>query len=68
MRKKIIVEGMTCMHCLSHVKNALLELGGENLEGNLESKTLVGRFDDEVSNEEIKRVVAEAGYEVVSIE
>ena len=28
MKKRIIVEGMSCGHCVNHVKNALEEVNG----------------------------------------
>ena len=28
MKKEIKIEGMSCMHCVMHVKNALMEVKG----------------------------------------
>lgn len=65
--KKIYIEGMSCNHCVNHVKNALCELeGAEAIEVNLEGKyALVDKIED---NALIKEVIEEAGYDVVKIE
>lgn len=69
MKKLLIVEGMTCNHCVMHVKNALLDIEGvEGCEVSLGSKSaqvdLIKNIDEEI----LKSAVEEAGYEVVSIE
>ena len=39
MKKKILIEGMSCKNCVAHVKNALEELSGvSEVEVNLEGK------------------------------
>lgn len=69
MKKKILVEGMSCGHCVNHVKNALEELNGvTNAAVDLDSKTAVVEANGELSDETIKAAIEDAGYEVVSIE
>ncbi|MDF2879169.1 MAG: copper ion binding protein [Clostridia bacterium] len=66
MEKRIIVEGMSCGHCVRHVKEALEELEGiTQIDVDLESKTatIKGFAEDK----DIKDVIKEAGYEVISI-
>ena len=67
MKKTLSVEGMSCNHCVMHVKNALLEVAGvESAEVDLGQKRAVvdgGSFDDAA----LKAAVVEAGYEVVAI-
>lgn len=65
--KKVNIEGMMCMHCVSHVEKALN--GIENVESvkvSLEDNCaeVVGA----VSDEDIKNAVIDAGYTVTSIE
>lgn len=67
MKKTIGIEGMSCMHCVNHVKEALQELGCENIEVNLEDKKAEAYFKEDVSNEDIKNIIKDFGYEVVSI-
>jgi copper ion binding protein len=66
MGKMIAIEGMSCGHCVAHVKEALEELEGVSaVKVDLESKTAV--FEGEVSDEKLKEAIEEAGYEVVTI-
>jgi copper chaperone len=67
MKKTLSVEGMSCGHCVMHVKNALTELAGvESAEVDLAKKSAVvtGTALDDAA---MKAAVAEAGYEVVAI-
>jgi copper chaperone CopZ len=66
MKKQIIVEGMSCAHCVRHVKEALQELEGiTQIEVDLESKTAT--IEGAAEDQAIQAVIQEAGYEVVSI-
>lgn len=68
MKKKINIEGMSCMHCVRHVEEALSELKGlTNIEVNLQGKYAVCDVDN-VDDKEIVDKIDEYGYEVVSIE
>jgi copper chaperone CopZ len=67
VKKTLSIEGMSCGHCVNHVKNALTEVAGvESAEVDLGAKRAVvsgGALDDAA----LKAAVAEAGYEVVAI-
>jgi copper ion binding protein len=68
MAKKILIEGMSCGHCVRHVTEALSELNGvSNVNVNLEAKTAVIEAGAEVSNDAIKAAIEDAGYDVVEI-
>ena len=69
MKKTVFIEGMMCMHCVSHVKKALEKLDGvTGVEVSLENKNAVVAFDGELLDETIKAAIVDAGYEVVSIQ
>ncbi|RMC92128.1 copper chaperone [Clostridium autoethanogenum] len=69
MKKKIIVEGMSCGHCVNHVKTALEELkGAPNVSVDLDSKTALVESSGEIKDADIKSAIEDVGYEVVSIE
>ncbi|ADK15547.1 MULTISPECIES: heavy-metal-associated domain-containing protein [Clostridium] len=69
MKKKIIVEGMSCGHCVNHVKTALEELkGASNVSVDLDSKTALVESSGEIKDADIKSAIEDVGYEVVSIE
>ena len=68
MEKTLVIEGMACGHCVMHVKNALSKVDGvSNVEVILESKQATVTLEKEVSNDELKAVVEEAGYQIVEI-
>jgi copper chaperone len=58
------VKGMSCGHCVMHVKNAVEELVGvENCDVNLPNESMTVRFDDSKINfTDFKAAVEEAGY------
>jgi len=49
MKKKILIEGMSCAHCVNHVKGALSELNGvTSVDVNLDSKSAVIEASEDV--------------------
>ncbi|MDB8790209.1 heavy metal-associated domain-containing protein [Romboutsia sp. 1001216sp1] len=70
MRKKLLIDGMSCGHCVNHLKTALSEdIQGVNvIEVNLEGKYATVEMDDSVSKDELKSVIEDIGYELVGIE
>lgn len=69
MKKLVTVEGMCCEHCAQRVEKALSAVGGVvSADVKLKKNLAVIRSRDEVSDEEIKRVIEEAGYKVTGIE
>ena len=69
MKKKILIEGMSCGHCVSHVKEALCELKGiSDVDVNLEGGLAVLETAGQVTDKEIRNAVDEAGYKVTGIE
>ncbi|MDF2614326.1 MAG: heavy metal transport/detoxification protein [Clostridia bacterium] len=67
MKKIISIEGMSCGHCVKHVKEALEELAGvSDVKVDLESK--MATLEGEVSDEAIRETIEEAGYDVVNIQ
>ena len=61
---QIEIEGMSCMHCVHHVSQALETLPGLK---NVEVEIGTARFDLEspASLEAVKSAVQEAGYRVI---
>lgn len=69
MKKKILIEGMSCGHCSNHVEEALSELNGvTGVDVNLNGKYAVIEASADVKDEDIKFAIDDAGYEVVGIE
>lgn len=70
MKKKLYIEGMSCEHCVKHVKDALSEIPGVGaVEVDLKNKYAIVESTAEISDETLKNaVVEEAGYELIKIE
>ena len=70
MKKKLLVEGMSCGHCVNHLKTALTEdiQGVEVLEVSLEGKYAVVDMQDSVTEEAVRAVIEDLGYELKGIE
>lgn len=66
MKKVMDIEGMSCMHCVKHVKDALTKLGVE-AEVSLEKKQAEVNLVNSVSDEDLRKAVTDAGYEVKGI-
>lgn len=68
MKKIISVEGMCCEHCASRVEKALSAVEGVvSADVKLKKKTAVVRSREELSDEELTKVITEAGYTVAGI-
>ncbi|HEX2946297.1 MAG TPA: heavy metal-associated domain-containing protein [Clostridia bacterium] len=69
MKKKLIISGMTCMHCVMHVQNALKNVKGVvDAKADLNAKNAIIEFNGNVDDMQLKAAVADAGYEVTGIE
>lgn len=67
MKKKILIEGMSCEHCVAHVKDALEGIDGvSSVLVNLEGK--YATVETDVNDEILKEAIEEEGYDVVKIE
>lgn len=68
MKKQINIEGMSCEHCVKHVTNALNELESVTLVTvDLKGNNAIIDLSNDVSETDIKNVIEDAGYDVVSI-
>ena len=69
MTKTLKIEGMMCGHCEMHTKKALEALDGvASAEVSHKTGTAVVTLTKEVSNDVLKKAVAEQGYEVTDIQ
>ncbi len=68
MKKTLLIEGMSCNHCVNHVKNALIDIDGvDKVEVSLEEKKAIVEGTD-LNEEKMKEEVEDFGYTVVGIE
>ena len=67
MKKKILIEGMSCKNCVVHVTEALEELNdATGIEVNLEGNYAVVETNE--SDDSIKEKIEDMGYDVIKIE
>ena len=71
MKKKILIHGMHCASCASNIERSLKKVPGVK-SASVSLLLKKGRVEVEenadVSDEELKKAVARAGYKAVSIE
>ncbi|MFK4784945.1 heavy metal translocating P-type ATPase [Fusobacterium sp. MFO224] len=68
MKKEILIEGMSCMHCVKHVTDALNGIPGiTDVKVDLESKIATFNILADVSDETLREVIESAGYKVIKI-
>ena len=64
MKTVLQIEGMSCAHCVQHVKEALEAVSGvTSADVNLKTKTATVEHKEEVTLTMLKAVVKGAGYE-----
>jgi copper ion binding protein len=63
MKTQLKIEGMSCEHCVMHVKKALEAVSGvKSAKVNLKSNSAEVEHADGVNQESLKAAVTEAGY------
>ncbi|MDR2807493.1 MAG: cation transporter [Spirochaetaceae bacterium] len=68
MKSVVHIEGMSCDHCVQHVKDALEEVSGVSaVSVSLADKTAVVEHNTTVNHAALKKAVEDADYEVVSV-
>ncbi|NCA96599.1 MAG: heavy-metal-associated domain-containing protein [Bacteroidia bacterium] len=68
MIKTLKVEGMSCKHCVMHVKEALLAVEGVNdVSIDLAKGQVLVKTKTAVDDASLKSAVEEAGYTVINI-
>lgn len=67
MEKTMIIDGMMCAHCTGRVDKALNSIDGVKARVSLEDKAAYVTIDGGVSDDELKKAVTDAGYEVQAI-
>jgi len=69
MIKKILIDGMSCASCASNIERSLKKIPGVISAGvSLMTRKAIVEINEKVSDEELKKAVARAGYKAVSIE
>ncbi len=66
-KKLLSIEGMKCAHCSAHCEQALNGIKGVKAKADHEKKCAVVVISGEVTDEQLKAAVAEAGYTVTAV-
>lgn len=69
MIKKLLIEGMSCNHCINHLKTALTEdiEGVKVLEVNLDDKYAIIDMKDAIDLNQLKQVIENLDFELKDI-
>ena len=68
MEKRILIEGMKCMHCKASVENALKSVDGvTDAVADLETKTATVKTSMEIEDVLLMEAVREKGFKPVKI-
>lgn len=66
MKQELLVDGMTCQHCVNRVTKALEEINGvKNVKIDLDSKKVTIKVKDIIDEALLKQAVIVAGYKVI---
>lgn len=65
MKTVIIIDGMSCQHCVMAVKKEIQKLDVQNLEVKI-GEALVEYDENKVSDQNIKQAIVDAGFAVVN--
>ena len=70
MKRKLFIEGMKCTHCVTNLTDVLTEdiEGVKVLEVNLDGKYAIVDMDDNVDVENIKSLIEDLGFNLISLE
>lgn len=66
--QELKIEGMTCGHCVMHVKKELSKVAGLIVE-DIQIGTARVKFDEtQVTSEHLTHAINEAGYKLISLQ
>jgi copper ion binding protein len=67
MKTTLKIEGMSCKHCVKHVKEALEGIGGvKSAKVSLKTNSAEVKLDETVSLAVMEKAVEEAGYKATA--
>jgi Cu+-exporting ATPase len=67
MKKTIIINGMSCQHCVKRVEKALNNIDDVKANVILDQKLAILQFTKEIDNQTITKAIEDLGYQVVEI-
>lgn len=68
MKKLLKIEGMSCNHCVNHVKSSLEDLNEViSADVNLTDKSAVIELEKDIEDKKLSDLMDEEGYELVEV-
>lgn len=69
MRKKLLIDGMSCNHCVNHLNTALTEdiNGIKVIEISLDNKYAIVDMEESLDINKLKELIEELGFELKDI-
>ena len=67
-KRRLHIEGMSCMHCVARVTQALNALDGVVAQVHLTPPAAIVTLEHAVSDEALHKAVSDAGFQITSIE
>lgn len=65
MTSEIMVDGMTCQHCVQTVQKAVNQAGGQ-AEVDLAAKKVILTYEpSKTSLDQLKQVIVDSGYDII---
>ena len=66
MTKVLKIEGMMCMHCVAHVKEALEGIKGvKSVEVSLDKGEATVELEKEIKDKAFEKAIEKAGYKLI---
>lgn len=68
MTKTLKIEGLMCMHCVKHVKDALIKIDGvKEAQVSLDKGEAILTLEKDIDDQVLKTAIEEAGYQLISV-
>ncbi len=68
LKKELIIEGMSCGHCVKHVEDALKEIEEvQDVIVSSDRKKAIISLKGQTDEDKLKKAVEEAGYTVIQV-
>lgn len=65
--QELIIEGMSCGHCVMSVRKELSKVSGLTIDNVEIGRALVQYDEAKVTEDQLAKVIEEAGYKLVSV-
>lgn len=68
MKKRLLIEGMSCQHCVNAITEELTNIGVNDVQVDLPTGIVYIDFDMDLTDTALHEAVTEAGFTLTSVE